>query len=469
MNENKKIYLIYPPSPVMNREERCQQPTDDLIVIPPLAPLDLMYFASIARDVGFEPIIRDYSYPVSSYDDFTIDLKKIAPKYILVNVATPTLENDLMSLRIAKEVFGDSITTIAKGAHFSFLAKQVLQSHDFIDIAICGEGELTLKEILHGSPLSEIKGICYRDDYEIVENQRRPFNENLDDLPYPARDLIDNSLYIRPDNNKKQAVIKVSRGCPYHCFFCLATPLNGRIVRKRSAENIIGEIRECVEKYGINNFIFWSDIFNLDKEWTRDLCRKIIESGLKITFSTNTRADSADMETIMLMKKAGCRLVSIGVESGSQYMLDKMGKKITLSQIVNTVKAFKKSGIQIYAYYVIGLPWETKETIKDTLNFAKKLNTDYVSFYTATALVGTTFYDYVENSSLGELDYSHPYYFPTVRTHELSSQEVFEYHKKMVREYYLRPLYILKMLLKIRSFAQLSNYIKAGLRVLKRH
>ena len=469
MNENKKIYLIYPPSPVMNREERCQQPTDDLIVIPPLAPLDLMYFASIARDVGFEPIIRDYSYPVSSYDDFTIDLKKIAPKYILVNVATPTLENDLMSLRIAKEVFGDSITTIAKGAHFSFLAKQVLQSHDFIDIAICGEGELTLKEILQGSPLSEIKGICYRDDYEIVENQRRPFNENLDDLPYPARDLIDNSLYIRPDNNKKQAVIKVSRGCPYHCFFCLATPLNGRIVRKRSAENIIGEIRECVEKYGINNFIFWSDIFNLDKEWTRDLCRKIIESGLKITFSTNTRADSADMETIMLMKKAGCRLVSIGVESGSQYMLDKMGKKITLSQIVNTVKAFKKSGIQIYAYYVIGLPWETKETIKDTLNFAKKLNTDYVSFYTATALVGTTFYDYVENSSLGELDYSHPYYFPTVRTHELSSQEIFEYHKKMVREYYLRPLYILKMLLKIRSFAQLSNYIKAGLRVLKRH
>lgn len=469
MNENKKIYLIYPPSPVMNREERCQQPTDDLIVIPPLAPLDLMYFASIARDVGFEPIIRDYSYPVSSYDDFTIDLKKIAPKYILVNVATPTLENDLMSLRIAKEVFGDSITTIAKGAHFSFLAKQVLQSHDFIDIAICGEGELTLKEILQGSPLSEIKGICYRDDYEIVENQRRPFNENLDDLPYPARDLIDNSLYIRPDNNKKQAVIKVSRGCPYHCFFCLATPLNGRIVRKRSAENIIGEIRECVEKYGINNFIFWSDIFNLDKEWTRDLCRKIIESGLKITFSTNTRADSADMETIMLMKKAGCRLVSIGVESGSQYMLDKMGKKITLSQIVNTVKAFKKSGIQIYAYYVIGLPWETKETIKDTLNFAKKLNTDYVSFYTATALVGTTFYDYVENSSLGELDYSHPYYFPTVRTHELSSQEVFEYHKKMVREYYLRPLYILKILLKIRSFAQLSNYIKAGLRVLKRH
>ena len=469
MSENKKVYLIYPPSPVMNREDRCQQPTDDLIVIPPLAPLDLMYFASIARQKGYEPLIKDYSYPASTIDDFINDLKEIKPKYILANVTSPTLENDLLVLKTAKEIFGDSIVTIAKGAHFSFLAKEVLQSHDFIDIAICGEGELTFGEILEGLPLSQIKGICYRDEFEIMENQRRPFNENLDELPYPARDLIDNSLYIRPDNNKKQAVIKVSRGCPYHCFFCLATPLNGRIVRKRSPENIIGEIRECVEKYGIKNFIFWSDIFNLDKEWTRELCSKITESGLKITFSTNTRADSADIETIKLMKKAGCRLVSIGVESGSQFMLDKMGKKITLSQIINTVKAFKKAGIQIYAYYVIGLPWETKETIKETFEFAKKLNTDYVSFYTATALVGTTFYDYVENSSLGELDYSHPYYYPTVKTHFLSSKEVFECHKQLVRGYYLRPSYILKMLFKIRSFAQLKNYIKAGLRVLKRH
>ena len=287
-------------------------------------------------------------------------------------------------------------------------------------------------------------------------------------MPYPARDLIDNSLYIRPDNGKTQAVIKVSRGCPYHCFFCLATPLNGRIVRKRSPENIVGEIKECVEKYGIKNFIFWSDIFNLDKDWTRDLCNKIIESKLKITFSTNTRADSADIETIRLMKKAGCRLVSIGIESGSQEMLDKMGKKITLAQVRNTVNAFKKTGIQIYAYYVVGLPWETKETINETLGFAKSLNTEYVSFYTACALVGTRFYDYVENNSLGELNYDRPYYYPSVKTHNLSVDEVFELHKKLVKSYYLRPRYILKMIFNIRSFAQLKNYFKAGFTILLR-
>ena len=465
---NKKVYLIYPPSPVMNREERCQQPTDDLIVIPPLPPMDLLYLASVAREQGYLPTVKDYSFYSQTLEDFTNDISELKPRYVVVNAATPTLESDLEVLRIAKEVLGDEVITIAKGAHFNFLAREVMQDHDFIDIVMCGESELTFGEILKEKPLSEIQGICFRQEFEIIQTPKRPFNDNLDSLPYPARDLIDNSLYTRPDNGKVQAVIKVSRGCPYHCFFCLATPLSGAVVRKRSPENILGEIRECVEKYGIKNFVFWSDIFNLEKGWTRELCQKIIDSKLNITFSTNTRADSADVETVKLMKKAGCRLVSIGIESGCQQMLDKMGKKITLEQVRKTVAAFKREHIQIYAYYVIGLPWETKETIEQTLNFAKSLNTEYVSFYTAAALVGTRFYDYVEQNNLGELNYDKPYYYPSVRTHSLSRDKVFELHKKLVRSYYLRPGYILKMLFSIRSFAQFKNYFKAGLRILKR-
>ncbi len=452
----------------MNREERCQQPTDDLIVIPPLPPMDLLYLASVAREQGYLPTVKDYSFYSQTLEDFTNDISELKPRYAVVNAATPTLESDLEVLRIAKEVLGDEVITIAKGAHFNFLAREVMQDHDFIDIVMCGESELTFGEILKEKPLSEIQGICFRQEFEIIQTPKRPFNDNLDSLPYPARDLIDNSLYTRPDNGKVQAVIKVSRGCPYHCFFCLATPLSGAVVRKRSPENILGEIRECVEKYGIKNFVFWSDIFNLDKDWTRELCQKIIDSKLNITFSTNTRADSADVETVKLMKKAGCRLVSIGIESGCQQMLDKMGKKITLEQVRKTVAAFKREHIQIYAYYVIGLPWETKETIEQTLNFAKSLNTEYVSFYTAAALVGTRFYDYVEQNNLGELNYDKPYYYPSVRTHSLSRDEVFELHKKLVRSYYLRPGYILKMLFSIRSFAQFKNYFKAGLRILKR-
>ena len=316
----KKIFLIYPPSPVLNREDRCQQPTRDLIVIPPLPPTDLMYLAAIAEQEGYEAKIHDYSQG----GNFAEDLRDYKPDYVLINAATPTLESDLQALKTAKDILPD-VVTIAKGAAFLTLAKDVLINHDFMDIVILGEAEGTLKDILEGKDRKDILGIYYRDKDGVKYTGARPFIENLDELPFPARHLVDNNIYRRPDNNKVQAVIKVSRGCPHHCFFCLATPVSGAKVRRRSAENIIAEIRECVEKYNIRNFVFWSDIFNIDKEWTIDLCRKIIESGLKITWSANTRADTADFEMAQMMYKSGCRLVSIGVESGSQYMLDKMG------------------------------------------------------------------------------------------------------------------------------------------------
>lgn len=461
-----KVLLIYPPSPVMNREDRCQQPTDDLVVIPPLPPSDLLYMASIARLANHKPVVIDYSLGNKTLDDFITDIKEIKPDYLVLNVASTTLENDLSVVKPAKEILPE-IKIIAKGAHFRIFDKKTLEDYN-LDIVIRGEAEFTLLDILKGVELPYIKGITYKKDGEIFRNEDRPFIQNLDEIPYPARDLIDNSIYRRPDTNEVQAVIKVSRGCPYHCFFCLATPVSGAKVRTRSPENIVGEIKECYEKYGIKNFIFWSDLFNLDHDWVKALSKAIIDSKMKITFSTNTRADSADIETIKLMKKAGCSLVSIGIESGSQELLDKMGKKITTEQIKNTVKMFKKEGIKIYGYYVVGLPWESEETFRETMRFAKSLNTEYVSFYTATALIGTRFYDYVKEHNLGELDYSLPYYYPSVNTHYLSKERVFELHKNALKEYYSRPSYIFMMLFKIRSFKEFFNYFKAGLRVLTR-
>ncbi len=468
MNNKGKIFLIYPPSPIMNREDRCQQPTDDLIVIPPLPPSDLMYLASIARQEEFEPEIKDYSLNKETIDDVLADIEEFKPDFLLLNAATPTLKNDLGILSKIKEKFPD-IKTIAKGAHFNILAKEALEEYSGLDIAIRGEAELTLGEILSGKPYNKILGITYRMPDGILSTDNRPFNNELDKLPYPARDLVDNNIYRRPDTGELQAVIKVSRGCPFHCFFCLATPVSGAKVRYRSAENILGEIKECHEKYGIKNFIFWSDIFNLDRNWVQSLCRAIIDSGLKITFSTNSRADTADVETVKLMKKAGCSLVSIGIESGSQYMLDKMGKKITLNDIKNTVALFKKTGIKVYAYYVLGLPWESEETAQETIEFSKKLNTHFVSYYTATALCGSRFYDYVKEHNLGSLNYDMPYFYPSVNTHHLTKERVFELHKAAVKGYYVRLPYIFMMLFQIRSFAEFKNYFKAGLRVLFRN
>ena len=464
-NQNKKgrVLLIYPPSPVINREDRCQQPTKELLVIPPLPPTDLMYLASIAEACGFEAIIRDYSQG----GNFEADLKEIQPNYLIANIATPTFKSDMTAVQLAKEIV-PNICTIVKGAPFLTYNTNTIYENPFIDYVIIGEAELTLKDILDGVPDNEILGICYRENFQPVKTEKRPFNENLDALPFPARHLVDNSIYRRPDNGKVQAVIKVARGCPFHCFFCLATPVSGTKVRKRSPENIVAELKECVEKYNIRNFLFWSDIFNLDREWTLELCQKIIESGLKITWSSNTRADTMDDEMAKIMYKSGCRLVSIGVESGSQKMLDNIGKKITLDDIRNTVKILKKNKIKIYNYFVIGLPWETEETVEETIKFAIELDSNFISFYTATPLPGTKYFAYAMLNKLveGNLDFRSAYYEPVVRSEHLSKERIFELHKQAVKRFYLRPKFILKTLLSLRSFAEVKNYFIAGMNLL---
>lgn len=466
MEENKKkILLIYPPSPVMNREDRCQQPTKELLVIPPLPPTDLMYLAAVAEREGLEAKIADYSQG----GNFEEDLQNFKPDYLVVNVATPTFKSDLSAMTVAKEIC-PNIITIAKGAAFLTVAFEVMYFQKDLDLILFGEPEDTLKEILQGKPYSGILGLYYRDDLRAKFTGSRPFIENLDRLPFPARHLVDNNMYRRPDNNQVQATIKVSRGCPFHCFFCLATPVSGAKVRKRSPENIVEEIRECVNKYGIKNFLFWSDIFNIDKEWVMELCQKIIDSGLDITWSANTRADTADEEMAQKMYEAGCRLVSIGVESGSQEMLDKIGKKITLDDVRLTVKIFKKAGIKIYNYFVIGLPWEDEETVEDTIDFAIELDSDFISFYTATPLPGTRFYEYAKENKLinSDTSFSSAYFYPSVNTHHLSKDKVFELHKRAIKSFYLRPSYICKMLAKIRSFEEFKNYFKAGMNLLFR-
>ena len=465
MTEKKRILLIYPPSPVMNREDRCQQPTKDLIVIPPLPPTDLMYLAAIAEREGLEAKIKDYSQS----GNLEQDLREFKPDYLVVNIATPSLEHDLDAIRKAKEI-SPGIITIAKGAAFLTLGEKILAEHEFLDFGILGEAEETLKEILEEQEKTRILGIYYKENGNVKFTGNRAFIEDLDSLPFPARHLVDNSIYRRPDNNKVQATIKVERGCPFHCFFCLATPVSGAKVRRRSVENIVAEIRECVEKYNIRNFLFWSDIFNLDKKWTMDLCQAIIDSGLKITWSANTRADTADLEMAKMMYKSGCRLVSIGVESGSQEMLEKMGKKITLNDVCRTVKVFKQAKIRIYNYFVIGLPWETEETVEETIKFAIELNSDFISFYTATPLPGSRFYDYAKEHNLfdKETSFESAYFYPAVNTHYLTKERVFELHKSAIKRFYLRPLYILKMLSRIRSFAEIQNYFVAGMNVLLR-
>ncbi len=468
MKNNQKIFFIYPPSAIMNREDRCQQPTSDLVIVPPLPPVDMMSLSAIAKKRGYETKFKDYSLKNENVYDFLRDLRVYKPDFLVLNVASTTLEKDLSILTQARDLLEDTVV-IVKGAVFNFNSYAILQQYPEIDIALRGEIEPAFDEIIQYKNLKDIKGVTYQIDEKIVSTSDRKLSENLDYLPFLDRDLIDNSIYVRPDIKKPQTIIRVSKGCPNHCFFCLATPLNGKNVRYRSAELVVEEIRECVLKYNIKNFIFWSDLFNFDKGWVQRLCNLIIETGLKINFSANTRVDTLDVETLKLLKKAGCTLLSVGIESGCQDILDKMGKRTTIEQIENAVSMINKTGIQIYAYYVIGLPWETKETIEETYKFAKKLNTQFASFYTATALLGTKFYDYVKKNRLGDINYEKPYFIPTVKSYSLSNEEIYEYNKKMNRGYYLRPRYILKMAGEINSITKFKTYYDTFIKFMKKY
>ncbi len=465
---NQKIFFIYPPSPIMNREDRCQQPTDELIVIPPLPPVDMMSLSAIAKKHGYETKFKDYSLKNETVFDFIRDLRNYKPDFLVVNVASTTLEKDLSAIVQARELLDDTIV-IVKGAIFNFNSYPIMQQYPEIDIALRGDIEPVFEEIIQYKNLKEIKGLTYQVENKIISTPDRETENNLDFLPKLDRELIDNNFYIRPDTRKPQTIIRVSKGCPNHCFFCLATPLNGKITRYKSQELIIDEIKECVEKYNIKDFIFWSDIFNLDNSWVQKLCRLIIDEHLNINFSANTRVDTVDYETLCLMKKAGCTLVSIGIESGSQEILNKMGKKITLEQIKNAISMINKAKIQIYAYYVIGLPWETNKTIEETEKLSHELNTQYASFYTATALYGTKFYEYVKKNRLGEISYEKPYILPSVRSYELTSQEIYEYNKKLNKNYYLRPKYMFKMLKEINSITKFKSYYDAFIKLVKKY
>jgi len=469
----KKIFIIYPPSGKITREERCQQHFKDYLRLMNLPPNDLMYLAAISEKVGYMAKIKDYGLNNQLVDDFIIDLKEFMPDYILFDVCLPSTDNDLSLCQIIKQ-FSPSTKIIAKGFSFSYAAKNLMEKYPDLDYAIKGEPELTLEELLSDKNLDNIDGLIWRNSTGIIENNNRNLLEDLDYLPFPARHLIDNTKYKRPDNNKPLAVIKVEKGCPYSCFFCLIDSISGKKIRYRDTDNIIKEIKECVEKYRIYNFIFWADLFVFDKEWVKNLCDKIIEAKLNISWSATTRINTLDYELAKLMKKSGCKYICMGIESGNQDILDKMNKQINLDQVKEVHKMLKKTGLKTLTHYIIGLPWETEETINETIKFSIELNSDFASFNIATPFPETKFYDYaVKEGLLEDSDksynemYADSYYLPAIKTEHLDKDKILKLYKKAIKSFYLRPSHLIKTLLSFSSIPAVYSYLKLTFNLMK--
>jgi len=266
-----------------------------------------------------------------------------------------------------------------------------------------------------------------------------------------------------------QTTVITNRGCPFTCIYCLAQQVAGAKNRYRSVENVIAELKECMNRFNIRNFLFRSDLFTQNKRWVIRLCQAILEAGLKIDWACNSRVDTITAEALTWMKKAGCWIIAFGVESGDQETLDRIDKNAKVEDSFKAIRLVREAGLKSSVYLLMGLPWDTKELIEKQVAFAKRLDPDFLEIFYAYPFPGTPFYDLAVREGLikdGDIP-REAYSDPAMPGLYLSAEEFSRLRRRALRQYYLRPKVIARTLRSARSPKEAFNYVKAGFGQLK--
>lgn len=461
-----RVLLVNPPTGVYLREDRCQAPVRSMMAQGARPPMDLAYIAATCREAaGAECRIKDFPMEGGGWSALETELQNFRPDILVISTTTPTFKRDMVAAEKAHGILGDSVTCIGKGAHFSDHDEEALLEHTELDIAVRGESELVIAELVSGKDPADVPGVSRLDfDGKFTRNPDRLPPENLDSLPFPARDLLRNELYQDPETGSPLTPVLTSRGCPGRCIFCPVFLVSGRKLRKRSIESIIRELESCVSDHGIRSFLFRSDTFTMDRKWVLELCKAISESALDIRWGANSRIDTFDDEMAAAMASSGCHVVSFGVESGDPEILRKIRKDIALDQVYRAVEICRKNRIMSLLYFVVGLPWDTRESIRRTARFARSVPADFYEFHAAYPFPGTPMYEMALKDGLfREEDLAGGDYFtPIMNTYTLTSAEVAAERKRAILRTYLSPAFILRTLGRIRSFGQLWHYTSFG-------
>ena len=466
----RRVLFIVPPTGLYIREDRCQTPIEEMKTIALRPPIDLMYSAASTEAAGCDCRLVDYPAEKRSWDALEADIREFKPHALMMSITTPSLHKDVEAAALAKTI-DPAILTVAKGAHFNVLDREALAIYPQVDCVIRGEYEHTAAELGVGErPMQEVLGITWRTpEGEIVRNPDRPFISDLDSIPFPARHLVRNELYFRPDTSQPQTTIVTNRGCPHSCIYCLAGVVSGKKNRYRSTDNVLAELDECVNRFGIRSFLFRSDLFTQNKEWVIELCRKIIDRGLKIEWASNSRVDTISAEMLSWMKRAGCWVIAFGVESGNAEMLKHINKNATLDQARQALRLTREAGIKSSIYFLMGLPWDTPQTLNDNVRFAHELRPDFVEIFYTYPFPGTRLHQIVLEKGLlrpGEVPleaYSHP----AIGGLFMTRDELANWRRKALRRIYLDPRYVWRTLRGARSPHELAQYVKYGLLTLR--
>lgn len=458
-----KVLLINPPQTFFPGSE---PPAGNL-------PLGLMYIAAVLQRGGYQVELLDaFMLGDGEFNQagetITVGLsleqikKEIQNrKPDVVGIAGPftcQIGNALETSKVVKDV-NTKIITVLGGPHATLMPKEVLEGTKTIDVVVTGEGEYTMLEIaqcLDGKkPFNSIKGIAYGNNAEIIVTPPRPFLVNLDELPYPAYDLVDMEKYLNPSRigyrsfqNRAISMI-TSRGCPFNCCFCAVHLHMGQGFRAHSAKYVLDHIQYVVGKYKVKNIFFEDDNLTLDLKRFEAICDGLIERKIKIGWETpnGVRADCLNLELLKKMKKSGAKSVFVGVESGDQQILDKVVcKSLDLYKVVEFAKNSQEIGLKTGAFYIIGFPGETKQNIQNTIDFALNLKRKYdvgMHLFAATPSYGTRLYEECKTKGYLPADLTWNSFaqarqakgLPLITTNEFTSTEVKEIMAKALAEY----------------------------------
>ena len=351
--------------------------------------LGLAYLAASLEEKDITPVLIDAKFEGIGFGQVMGRLKSEQPDLIGLTAFTPEIEDAAhLAAEIKKEL--PHAPVVIGGAHVTALPEQALNEFPCFDFVVYGEGEITLHQLalaLEGKQeMEEIKGLAFRNG-GVQVNPPRDFIDQLDELPLPAWHLLPRSDYYP---------METSRGCPFHCSFCCR--VTGDKIRLRSPQSVVEEMEVVYSRFKPRHFTFSDETFGVNHRHANELLDLMIEKGIprKVTWNITTRVDVVNLELMLKMKEAGCTSVGFGIESGNQAILNSVGKGITLEKAERAVMLAKQAKLRTNSFFILGHPYETKQTIHETLDFAARLNTTRVNFGIMVPYPGTEIAGMVE-------------------------------------------------------------------------
>ncbi len=386
-----------------------------LFVAPPLPkanttaqPLGFGYLASVLRQEGLSDIAILDACSLNMSVPQTIDaIKRHEPDVLGLTTMTVTAKNALKIAAAAKALF-PQIKIAVGGVHATVLPGEVI-ADPHVDVVVRNEGEDSFREIIRrwesGESLEGVLGTSIKVNGEIVHHAPRGRIRDLDALPFPARDLMPMQIYKAglsfPPHIRVRTMMYTARGCPNDCAFCsTAAVWGGHFCAMRSASNVLDEIQEVIERFGVYGFEFADELTTLRKDRLAEFCNGIHERRLeKIRWVCSSTVKQMDYATAKMMKEAGCSMVMIGVESGSPQILKNLNKRITIDETIHAFDVTRQAGLRRAACFMIGAPGETAETVQESINLARRIRPERIALNIVTPYPGTAFYDqYVDQS-----------------------------------------------------------------------